>query len=437
MILGEINDIMGNILNIYTNGESMKLFDDLMENSNRKKYKEAYDRAEEVLIGLKDLPEYRIPYEIRNMKPERIYMNNEKAYAYLTSSMTMTIFMHKEIQDIGNYYYDKICFLSDCINSTIAKKRIYERLNLPAKFAESSEFLTSIYETINGYYDEMVKQYKICESGAYGEYKVNEKLKNYAKTHGGIILENIRLEVGIDKESAETDTLYITDKAIYSIETKYFGDYGVFVDSQNNWYKNKDGTWKPMDKSPSKQAAFHVRNLRDFFTEMGTSFGRLPIIPVVVMANPKTSIKNEGSVWVYSIDHLNQLLFNKHPSIIDVSTQLQIQKLITGSTLEGKPYPFFDYYTYMQEINNKIKKWFLYFDGIFEIVLKLLEQSDYTTYVYANRWKVTKEEKQILGRNLYCEWYNTYYQKLRLRKERKNYDENFGQQYFEMAIQRK
>lgn len=415
----------------------MKFFDDLMENSNRKRYREAYDKAEEVLAGLKDLPEYRVPYEIRNMSPKQIYMNNENVYAYLSSTMAMTIFMHKEIQDMGNYYCDKICFLADCVNNTIAKKRIYERLSLSAKCMESTDFLASIYETVNRHYDDMVKQYKVCESGAYGEYKVNEKLKNYAKTHGGIVLENIRLEVGIDKESAETDTLYITDKAVYSIETKYFGDYGVFVDSENNWYKNKDGTWKPMDKSPSRQALFHVRNLRNFFTEMGTSFDRLPIIPVVVMANPLTSIQNEGSIGVYSISHLNQLLFNKHPPVIDASAQLQIQKLIVGSTLEGKPYPFFDYYTYLQEVNNKIKKWFRYYDGIFEIVLKLLEQSDYTIYIYENRWRIIKEEKQILGRGVYCEWHNTYYQILRLREERKTYDENFGEQYFEMVVQRK
>lgn len=428
---------MGNILNIYTNGESMKLFDDLMEKSNRNRYRISYDKAESVLIGLKDLPEYRIPYEIRNMYPEQIYMNNEEAYAYLTSTMEMTVLMHKEIQDMGNYYYDKICFLNECINSTIAKKRIHERLNLPIKFTESSEFLAGIYGIMNKNYDDMVKQYKICESGTYGEYKVNEKLKSYAKSHGGIILENVRLEVGSDKESAETDTLYITDRAIYSIETKYFGNYGVYVNAENNWYKNKDGTWNPMDRSPSKQAIFHANNLRDFFTEMGTSFGRLPIIPVVVMANPKTDIHNEGSVKVYSIEHLNHLLFNKLPSRIDASTQLQIQKLIAGSTLEGKPYPFFDYYKYLQEVNNKIKKWFQYYDEIFEIVLKILEQCDYNTYVYKNRWRVIKEEKQILGRNMSCEWHNTYYQKLRLRKERKTYDENFGEQYFEMVVRRK
>lgn len=40
-------------------------------------------------------------------------------------------------------------------------------------------------EKTNQYYDDMVSQYKVCESGAYGEYKVNEKLKAYAKEYGG------------------------------------------------------------------------------------------------------------------------------------------------------------------------------------------------------------------------------------------------------------
>lgn len=414
----------------------MEFFDSLMEKANRRKYREHYEKAEEALIGLNVLPAFRIPYEILDMQPQEIYMNNEKAYDYLTNDMVMTKPEHKAMQEMGQFYFDKMSFLADCINASIAKKRIYDRLGLGRKFAESEDFLEKTAGLLNKYYDAMVSQYKICESGAYGEYKVNEKLKAYAKGHGGIILENIRLEVGADRESAETDTLYITAGGIYSIETKYFGAYNIKVDSQNNWYKDKGDGWQPMDKSPSRQSIFHVKNLVSFFDEKGTAFGRLPVIPVVVMANPKTVVRNGGNVGVYSIDHMNEM-FRGVPPVIDTSTQLQIQKLITGSTLEGKAYRFYDYYGYLRSINGKMKEWFRYYDGIFRIILKILQLCDYTTYVYKDRWKIVKAEKQILGDSLYYEWINAYNQMLTFRKERIRYNENFGEQYHEMALQRK
>lgn len=414
----------------------MKCFDNLMEKENRRKYREHYEKAEEALSGLKALPTFRIPYEILDMRPEEIYMNNENAYEHLTNDMVMTRPDHKAMQEMGQFYYDKMCFLANCINSSIAKKRIYDRLGLEGKFSESYDFLNRTADLLNECYDAMVSQYKICENGTYGEYKVNEKLKSYAKDHGGIVLENIRLEVGIDKESAETDTLYITDKAIYSIETKYFGAYKVRVDSGNNWYKDKGNGWQPMDKSPSRQSMFHVKNLISFFDEKGVSFGRLPIIPVVIMANPKTVFQNEGSVKVYSIDHMNEML-RGGSSVMDASTQRQIQQLIAGSTLEGKAYKFYDYYGYLRSINEKMKEWFLYYDGIFQIILKILELCNYTTYVYKNTWKIVKAEKQILGDSLYYEWINSYNQMLTFRKERIRYNENFGEQYYEMSLQRK
>ncbi len=414
----------------------MEFLDSLKEKANRKKYREHYDKAEEALNGLNALPAFRVPYEILDMQPQEIYMNNEKAYEYLTNGMVMTRPDHKAMQEMGQFYYDKMCFLADCINSSIAKKRIYDRIGLTGKFSESHDFLNRTAGLLNKYYDAMVSQYKICENGAYGEYKVNEKLKAYAKDNGGIVLENIRLEVGADRESAETDTLYITDRAIYSIETKYFGAYEIRVDGQNNWYKDKGDGWQPMDKSPSRQSIFHVKNLASFFDEKGVAFGSLPIIPVVIMANPKTVFQNEGSVGVYSIDHMDKMFRGGAP-VIDTSTQYQIQKLVTGSTLEGKAYRFYDYYGYLRGINQKMKEWFLYYDGIFQIVLRILELCDYTTYVYQDTWRIVKAEKQILGDSLYHEWLNAYNQMLTFRKERVRYNENFGEQYHEMALQRK
>lgn len=414
----------------------MNFLDSLMEKANRRNYREYYEKAEEALSGLNDLPAFRIPYEILDMQPQEIYMNNEKAYEYLTNGMILTRPDHKAMQEMGQFYYDKMCFLADCINSSIAKKRVYDRAGLAGKFSESHDFLSRIADMLNKYYDAMISQYKVCENGAYGEYKVNEKLKAYAKDHGGIVLENIRLEVGAEQESAETDTLYITDKAIYSIETKYFGAYKIKVDSRNNWYKDKGNGWQAMDKSPSGQSIFHVKNLVRFFEEKGASFGRLPIIPVVVMANPRTVFYNEGSVKVFSIDHLSDM-FCGGPSVIDISAQYQIQKLILGSTLEGKAYRFYDYYGYLRDINEKMKKWFSYYDKLFQIILKILELCDYTTYVYKDTWRIVKAEKQILGDSLYYEWLNAYNQMLTFRKERIRYNENFGEQYYEMALQRK
>ena len=71
-------------------------------------------------------------------------MNNEKAYEYLTNAMVMTRPDHKAMQEMGQFYYDKMCFLAECIKSSIAKKRSYDRLELTSKFSESYDFLNRI-----------------------------------------------------------------------------------------------------------------------------------------------------------------------------------------------------------------------------------------------------------------------------------------------------
>lgn len=68
--------------------------------------------------------------------------------------------------------------------------------------------------------------------------------------------------------------------------------------------------------------------------------------------------------------------------------------------------------------------------------MKIFELCDYTTYVYKDTWRIVKAEKQILGDSLYYEWINAYNQMLTFRKERVRYNENFGEQYYEMALQR-
>lgn len=413
----------------------MRLMDAMAEAFNRAKHRKQYEMAEGILAELGSLPEFRIPYELLDMRPEEIFMDNETAYERLTNSMLLTLNDHRAMQDMGAFFYDRLSLLADCVQCSIARKRIYGRQGLQEKLSASVEFLNAFHGIANGYYDGMVAQYKICENGAYGEYKVNERMKAYAEKHGGIVLENIRLEVGVEKESAETDTLYIADNAIYSIETKYFGAYQVMADSDGRWFKNKGDGWQPMEKSPSRQAAYHVRNLRNFFAEQGLPIGNLPIIPVVVMANPRTVFQNAGSVDVYSIDSMEKMLQGRPPAI-SKSMQHRIRDLIMGSTLKGKAYRFFDYYGYLAKANEKILEWFKYYDGIFLAVLKIFEACGYTTYIYQKPFGIARAEKQLLGGQICADWVDAYNHKLTFRKERIRYNENFGEQYYEMALQR-
>lgn len=414
----------------------MGIFDDLSEKGNRRKYKDVYDRAEIILADLKNLPEHKIPYEVLQMQPQVVRGDNESAFVFLTERLVHTMDMHREIENMAIYYYDKMSLLSTYVNSSIARKRIFDRTDFREAFRESAHFLEKLHPITNQYHDDMISQQKVLESGTYGEFKVNEKLKEYAKEHGYLVLENIRLEVGMDKESAETDTILITDKAIFSIETKYFGAYEIEVDENNQWFSNKGGQWKNMGKSPSNQSIYHVKNLKNFFTEMGMDVTDVPIIPVVVMGNPKTRFTNHGTVKVYSVNHMNDLIFCNLRACMSIERRKQIADLILSRTLKGKTQEFFDYYGYFCEVREKIQEWFKYYDFLFDITIRIFKESDYVTYDYDDNWKIVKAERQILGEELYNQVIAQYKQIILMGKERTRYDSYFGNAYRELRVQR-
>lgn len=405
---------------------------ELADKVNKKKYREAYDKAEQILTELKEVPMHKIPYEVLQMHPQEVYGNNEIAYGFLTEQLLHTMEMHREIENMATYYYNKMALLGDYVNMSIARTRIYNRTNFREAFRESAHFLEKLYPITNQYHDDMVSQMKIIEAGAYGEFKVNEKLKKYAQKHNFKVLENIRLEVGIDKESAETDTILITDKAIFSIETKYFGSYEIEVDENNQWFRNKGGHKSNMGKSPSNQSVYHVKNLKNFFEEMSTDLGKLPIIPVVVMANPKTKFRNNGNVKVYSIEHMNNMFFNDMQPVISEITRGKIAELIASHSLEGKLQKFYDYYEYFCKVRERMQEWFRYYDVLFDITMKIFKSCDYVTYEYDKYGKIVQGEKQILGVELYNQVIEQYKQIIRMEKERTQFDGYFGKAYREL-----
>ena len=170
------------------------------------------------------------------------------------------------------------------------------------------------------------------ESGNVGEQKVDYALK-WLDSSYIIIKKNSKDKVGNDciiitnqsfiDETQEYDHLVISNKGIFSVETKNFAGK-IIVDKQGNWIR-KHGEEEEGIKNPIQQIRQHEKMLASFLPE------DFKIISIICIANDKAIIEGtENSVLlIVKSDMLVEFIENYDSGFTYTTAQMQeVERLI-------------------------------------------------------------------------------------------------------------
>lgn len=154
------------------------------------------------------------------------------------------------------------------------------------------------------------KNNSIASKGKQGEKLVNKFLSG---KKDGLLISNL-----IIKENniyTQIDHVYITDNAIFVIETKHHSGI-IYGSAENLKWTTVYGSRKFSMYNPLKQNDTHVKRLRKVLGD-----NTVKIIPITIFSNTKCTLKND-IIGVYPIQ---SFIFN-YNSIIKVGTA-KINKL--------------------------------------------------------------------------------------------------------------
>ncbi len=194
--------------------------------------------------------------------------------------------------------------------------------------------------------------YSIAIKGYEGEQKTAHSLKAVSINYP--VLHNVLLEEGNDSNrySAETDTLIITDRAIFIVETKNYGGKGDIITISN------DGRWELYDKykktstvisnNPYKQCSDHIFVIKKFL-ENHTFKDTVPIIPIIAIANNNVDIKSDADnglakvlrtelIGTYILQYLDS-----HAAVISKKTLSSLSDIFLNEKMSLKKYTVLDY----------------------------------------------------------------------------------------------
>lgn len=98
--------------------------------------------------------------------------------------------------------------------------------------------------------------------GSYGEYLIEYKLKNIAKSENGKVIKNIY--VPYKNRTSEIDVLFITRKGLFVIESKNYSGWIFGNEYQNQWTQCIKGGRKYRFYNPIKQNRTHVKAVQHY-----------------------------------------------------------------------------------------------------------------------------------------------------------------------------
>ncbi|MEG0295697.1 MAG: nuclease-related domain-containing protein [Clostridium sp.] len=128
-------------------------------------------------------------------------------------------------------------------------------------------------------YKELKKDRAIKQGGVEGENRVKEELKEL-KGKGFKVVNGVYLKG--DTLTQEIDSLVVTPKGIFNIETKNYGG-SISINKYGDWIRTKQGKTSYL-KNPMDQVERHKKCIKEIV-------GNVRIIDVVVIANSKTTIE--------------------------------------------------------------------------------------------------------------------------------------------------
>lgn len=271
---------------------------------------------------------------------------------------------------------------------------------------------TALFEMLQDQINRFNKQYIIAKKGWEGENKTHDSLKSIAINYP--TLYNILLEEGTDGNtfSAETDTLIITDRGIFIVETKNYGGKKdtITISSDGRW-NVFDGYKKishVIENNPFKQLTDHIFVIKKFL-EKNNFDTNIALIPVVALSNNEVKIENdtgEDMPRVIRTDMVGTFVLNylgSHESVLEKETMAALEKAFTDTSLPPKKYYIVDYFENIecvcQALEEVLKAYFSDLEKMKKPILESDEVKEESTDT-AKETESYNEESQTVGEKL-------------------------------------
>lgn len=282
-------------------------------------------------------------------------------------------------------------------------------INVPSGYPDTFEYVYGLLQKQITYLN---RAYVTAAKGIQGEEKTKESLKAVSINYP--VLHNVLLEEGVEDNrfSAENDTIIITDRAIFLVETKNFGGKGDKITI------SEDGRWEIFDKyqkksfliknNPYKQVTDHIFVMKKFMESHGIKED-LPVIPIIAIANNDVNIeiKNNELTKVLRTELLGSYILQyleSHISIIPKETMIALSNIFDGNKIPSKKYKVINYFENINVILNNLMKLIEYYEEdlatqyVIDEELKEKERLEEEQKLEAEEERIRKQKEEELER---------------------------------------
>lgn len=294
------------------------------------------------------------PEEIQNTEidwpgeAKPLWLTLDKQYAFFNKNADRI-----DEFDINDKKYRDILRNKSYIYNQLSKsayigplKNLFEEYNFDINKTLHS-VLDSLYRYNNFYYEEknnFYKEYGIIKSGIKGEQRVNEELEIFKDVIWN--LPNIRLEY--EDTSVESDNILITEKGVFSVEVKNFGEgggYSLIISKDGQWLKQfENGKVEPM-KNVASQVNRHIGIKQSFLNDElkkvlnDPDLPYVKIYPIIVIGNDKVLIQNESDLPIMRPSSIYHYIDGFDGIDLDRKYWQVIKEIFETHSLKSKPYP--------------------------------------------------------------------------------------------------
>lgn len=197
-----------------------------------------------------------------------------------------------------------------------------------------------------GIFEKLTADYYRIKKGSDGEQRVNEHLDLYKDVITN--LENVFFEA--DGTTVEADNLVITEKGVFCIETKNYGNSkeAIEITKDGKWKRWKNGREVEMNNI-SSQHNRHIgimqRVINQELKRKGIDIPYVNFEPIYCIANDEVEINNYSSeIAVLRPSSIYPYIRN-HKSDIKLSSSIQsvIKEIVLNNKRSLKKYPVCDY----------------------------------------------------------------------------------------------
>lgn len=306
-------------------------------------------------VGIKEfIPEIEGKFKRISLPNAISFMTNEERYNYLKEQQSRISEVLNQLDACGisvktsqNGWMALDLYAMDELTDPLPKGG-HLCDSVPSGYADTLQhILRLLQKQVDNFNYDLATTTKGCD----GENKTINSLKAVSLNYP--VLHNVRLESSSAdlNYSAETDTIVITDRAIFLIETKNYGGNGDIITVSN------DGRWTLYDghkqktrnlTNPYKQVSDHIFFIKKFFEEHNIKID-LPIVPIIAIANDDVDIKLETTdimgkvlradlIGTYILQYIEST-----PSKTTKKTMSLIDKVLKEEKLPPKQYKVIDY----------------------------------------------------------------------------------------------